>query len=216
MLKEDKKMEAFVIIADIVNSKKIEDRGKTQSELKSTLEKINNRSKNLLSPYTITLGDEFQALYESSEDILKDVFEILIKLFPIKIRFSICYGDISTEINRKESIGMDGKAFYAARDGIYQLKEFDFSIIQFYGDNFKSVEYINKSLILSMSVMNHWKYNAFFIFNELLRNKSVKDIIPMLKISNRAVYKTISSNKLKYFAEYFVSLEKEIQTVKRV
>ena len=44
------------------------------------------------------------------------------ELYPVKLRFGIGIGEISTEINQKAAIGADGPAFYAAREIINFLK----------------------------------------------------------------------------------------------
>lgn len=205
-------MKAFVLIADIIKSREIVERNQFQLKLNSELQKINQNSEKLLSPYTITLGDEFQAVYdlESSLSLLKDIFIILLKVYPLKIRISVGYADIVTEINKEKAIGMDGPAFYDARKGINILKDHDSSIIQFYGE-LKERELINSSLKLSMSFMANWKRNTLFIFNELLNNSSVKDIIPRLDISERGVYKIINTNNLRDFVEYFSSLGEAVK-----
>lgn len=41
------------------------------------------------------------------------------------IRFSIGWGDISTELSSRSSLGMDGPAFYLAREGIESLRKRD-------------------------------------------------------------------------------------------
>lgn len=205
-------MKAFVLIADIIKSREIVERNQFQLKLNSELQKINQNSEKLLSPYTITLGDEFQAVYdlESSLSLLKDIFIILLKVYPLKIRISVGYADIVTEINKEKAIGMDGPAFYDARKGINILKDHDSSIIQFYGE-LKERELINSSLKLSMSFMANWKRNTLFIYNELLNNSSVKDIIPRLDISERGVYKIINTNNLRDFVEYFSSLGEAVK-----
>jgi len=203
-------MNYIVLIADIIKSKEIDNRDKLQSELQNKLDEISNNSKGLLSPFTITLGDEFQAVYNKGQYLLKDIFNILVKIYPVSIRFSIGWGEITTDINKKSSIGMDGEAFYNARDGLDRLKKVDYSIIQFYGDLFKSTEFINKSLSLSLSIMSDWKANTWFIFNQLMHNKPVKKIAPKLNITERGVYKIIDTNRIRNFVEYFNSLEKEL------
>jgi len=201
-------MNAYVVIADIIKSRQISNRKKFQKLLSDELEKVNQNSRGLLSPYTITLGDEFQAVYksQSSADLIKDIIRILLSVYPLKIRFAVGYANIATDINTKQSIGMDGPAFYQAREGLNILKELEISIIQFYGE-IKNQELINSGLKLSMSVMKSWKRNTLFIFNELLNKSTVKNIIPRLDISERGIYKIIDTNNLREFVAYFSSIE---------
>ncbi|HPB66995.1 MAG TPA: SatD family protein [Spirochaetales bacterium] len=66
-------MKALCVIADLVDSRGIADRGRFQRGLKASLEALSSRrGARLLSPYTITLGDEFQALYRDSGTLLAD------------------------------------------------------------------------------------------------------------------------------------------------
>jgi hypothetical protein len=204
-------MYAFVVIADIIKSRQISNRRHFQEHLKDQLEKVNQNSSGLLSPYTITLGDEFQALYQlqSSADLLRDIMRILLNVYPLKIRFAVGYERIATKINREQSIGMDGPAFYQAREGLNAIKGLDISIIQFYGE-IKNSLLINSALKLSMSVMNSWKKNTLFIFNELINASTVKKIAPKLHISERGIYKIIDTNNLREFVEYFLALEQTL------
>ncbi|RPH93279.1 MAG: hypothetical protein EHM72_16475 [Calditrichaeota bacterium] len=204
-------MRYIAIIADIIKSKEIDHRNQFQSELAVTLQKINTTSSSIISPYTITLGDEFQAVYRDGEWLLRDLLTILIKVFPIQMRFAIGYGGITTDINREKSIGMDGPAFYEAREGLTLLKKLNHSVIQFYGDPFPHKELANKSLQLAFSLMSDWKKNTLTIFNELFNQQLVKNIGPTVRISERGVYKIIDTQRLRDFVEYFLCLETEVK-----
>ena len=70
----------------------------------------------------ITLGDEFQGLLNNPAYAIEIVKYIQRELYPVKLRFGIGIGEISTEINQKAAIGADGPAFYAAREIINFLK----------------------------------------------------------------------------------------------
>ena len=87
-------MKKIVLIGDIVDSKSISERGKIQSQLNTVFKKINN-DKLLLSPYTITLGDEFQAVYSKADSVFNHIWQISLAIYPLKIRFSIGAGNIN-------------------------------------------------------------------------------------------------------------------------
>lgn len=53
------------MIGDLIDSKKISDRGRFQHRLQATIERI-NQAGNSVSPWTLTLVDEFQAVYEEA------------------------------------------------------------------------------------------------------------------------------------------------------
>ncbi len=51
----------------------------------------------IAAKFTITLGDEFQGLLSSPEVLMDIVDYIKVHLHPIKVRFGIGFGDMSTE-----------------------------------------------------------------------------------------------------------------------
>jgi hypothetical protein len=114
----------LVLIADVVASRTIVDRETTQQVLVSTLAELNVKGRDqLASPYTITLGDEFQAVFHRADRIFADALEIMRALHPVQVRFSWGLGDLRTPINPALAIGMDGPAFHWAREGMRMLKD---------------------------------------------------------------------------------------------
>ncbi len=200
-------MKYLAVIADIIKSREILNREDFQLKLTNKLEQLNNSSKNIISPYTITLGDEFQSVYKSADGLLEDFYEILIELYPVKIRFSVGLDLISTNLKTNTSLGMDGPAFYKAREGIETLKNKKISLVQFFSSQTDELDLINKSLILMNSIMNNWKYNSLFIFNELLNTNQIPKIANSLEISTRGVYKTITTNNIKEFVRMHQMIE---------
>ena len=197
-------MNYCAVIADIINSKKIDNRGELQNRLATALNDLNKSSSNLVSPYTITLGDEFQAVCKAETAVISELFTIMKAIYPVKIRISVGIGSISTKINRSSAIGMDGPAFYTARDGMNEMKRYNFTNIQFFtGEASNEISLINRMHSLVFSMMDKWKPNTFYTFEALLKNKNIKDIQTELDISERAVYKLIETHNLNYYFDYF-------------
>ena len=112
-----------VIIGDMIDSKKIIDRKNTQIRLKKVLSEINNKyAKDIASKFTITLGDEFQGLLKSKNNIMNIIFDIEMEMSPISLRFGIGVGEISTEINFEYSSEIDGSSYHRARTMIEKLE----------------------------------------------------------------------------------------------
>ena len=110
-------MQYYAIIGDIKRSKKIE-------KLKKILDNVNSIYNNDISAkFLITLGDEFQGLLEITAPILEIIKYIQREIYPIKLRFGVGIGNVSTLINHEAAIGADGPAFYAAREMIEFLRE---------------------------------------------------------------------------------------------
>ena len=192
-------MKKIVLIGDIVDSKSISERGKIQLQLNTVFKKINN-DKQLLSPYTITLGDEFQAVYSKADSVFNHIWQISLAIYPLKIRFSIGAGNITTKINKKQAIGMDGPAFYNARNGLNELKESGF-LFTINSDELISKEIMKQSLFLISHLISGWKKSRFDILVLLNENFNIGEIAKKLKISDKAVYKNIDAGALKIISD---------------
>src|SRR6218665_467049 len=116
-------MKYLALIGDVVDSKRLPRRAEFQVKLEKTLKNTSSRNPSLASPYTITLGDEFQAVYRNADRLFADIFTIWRDLDPAKVRFAVGVGELSTSINPKQALGMDGPAFHHARDAITALKK---------------------------------------------------------------------------------------------
>lgn len=107
------------IIGDIVKSRELSSkRYNAQDNLNLILYEINQQYKDdLASQFIITIGDEFQGLITNPLILYNIIWLIENKFNYGNIRLGIGYGTISTSIN-PISIGMDGPAWYFARDAI--------------------------------------------------------------------------------------------------
>lgn len=118
-----KSQKFIAVIGDLVDSKGIADRYNFQKRLAVDLAKVGQGK--LASPYTLTLGDEFQALYADAGGLFYDLLRIRWGLDSQRCRFSVSVGKMETPINRRQAIGMDGPAFHGARAGMDVLKKSD-------------------------------------------------------------------------------------------
>ena len=109
----------FVIIGDIVSSRQIEDRAHVQTKFSAAIETLKrNNKKMFLSPPTLTIGDEFQAVLKSTTNLFLRIHQFEAEMSPVQLRFGLGLGKIDTPINTKAAIGMDGSAFHNARRAI--------------------------------------------------------------------------------------------------
>lgn len=114
----------IAIIGDIKESKKIAERKSTQLMLNGILDRINSKYETSISAkFIITLGDEFQGLLCDAKVLIDIIEEIQREMYPVKIRFGIGFGKITTDINSEMALGADGPAYYKAREAIQRLKK---------------------------------------------------------------------------------------------
>jgi len=191
----------IVTIGDVISSRKIKKRNDLQKMLLGVFNDLNTPEQNhhLISPYTITLGDEFQAVYQKADRLFLDSIRILEKTFPQKIRFSFGIGEISTDINQEQSIGMDGSAFYFAREGIVNLKDqrgnYKYNI---YGLEDPELENLfNNMLYIFSNLLEGWNKNRYYILRSTMEGKAVKEIAKELKLTDTAVYMNIYDGSIR-------------------
>lgn len=198
-------MERFlVLIADIEASKEIkeEQREMLQDRLQEELEEINQAEQAPLSPYTITLGDEFQAVFKKADGFFTHLFRILSVLYPVRVRFSLGVGSIATPINTEQAIGMDGPAFHEARNGIETLKESGFLFhLSVEEEHNATLDLINNSLQLLSHEIQGWKQNRLAILYLLREGYDYKEIVDQLDISPPAFYKNKEAGALEVVDE---------------
>lgn len=191
-------MQYLAIIGDIVNSKQVSRRDEFQTKLAGLLKEVSSRNAALVSPYTITLGDEFQAVYKNADRLFLDIFSILRDIYPNQARFAIGVGGLSTEVNRKQALGMDGPAFHRAREAITELKETPYlirlqGVPARQGPDFDHWKLLNGLLNLMSHKVVAWEENRLRILCGLLAGESVGELEDELGISKVAVYKNINA-----------------------
>ncbi len=115
-----------ILMADIVGSSKR--KGKSlMNDFKVAVAWANKRDKRqIVSPLTITLGDEFQGVVKNAHSALQIVFDLEEYLMrmenPIKLRYVIHEGEIETQLNRKNAHEMLGPGLTHARQVLVALK----------------------------------------------------------------------------------------------
>jgi hypothetical protein len=202
-------MNYLVLIADIVGSKSIVRREITQEKLSDVLKSLSKNNPGLVSHYTITLGDEFQAVFSKADSVFTETMEILTAVYPVKIRFSFGLGEIHTPINHEVALGMDGPAFYNARQGINILKNSgDLYYLEGLSDTAGNL--IKESLSLFSYTCRNWNQNRLRVFTAMNRKEEIEQIATELRISERAIYKNIAMGNLQNISRLLKEISETI------
>lgn len=201
-------MNRLVMIADIIDSRNLPNRSQVQTELESVLGELNGKRHQLLSPYTITLGDEFQAVYSGAAPVFPDILAIMKRLHPVEFRFAIGIAPLSTNINPERAIGMDGPAFYQARDLLANMKH-DSRTLAISGlaedDGLQEA-----ALGLFNLQLRKWRPNRLAILQRLLQDQEIAAIAQHLGITERSVYKNIHEGGLSYAIQLIRALTRRM------
>jgi len=122
------------------------------------------------------------------------------------VRFSIGVGTLDTPINRQQAIGMDGPAFYLARQGVERLKTTDYLFITG-GLRPEQQDIVNHSLFLVSQQIRKWKLSRLQVFRLLQQGLSVADMTRKLDLTDKAIYKSIDQGELKVIHQLFLDIE---------
>lgn len=198
----------IAIIGDIRESKKIDQRSQVQNKLRLVLEEVNEKyDSEIASKFTITLGDEFQGLLSKGAKTMDIITEIEMKMHPVKIRFGVGLGAITTALNKEISIGADGPAYYLARDAVEFIKanekkkQTNTPDVRFQaeGDNQVIIMMINTVLSLLTVIKDTWSdRQREIIWDMACHRDSQVDVAKRFNIKQPAVQKSLSKGK--YYA----------------
>lgn len=188
-------MQVIVLIGDLVASKESGDRAALQRKFEQVMQRLNATGTAVLSPYTITLGDEFQAVLSDGYAALDQSIRIRARMRPDAMRLSLAAGALSTPLKRDNAIGMDGPAFHLARRGIEQLKKSG-GAYHIGGLPEALGELVNCSLRIAELGIDKWNENRWNIALGMREGRKVRQLSEQLGISESAVYKNIKESGL--------------------
>lgn len=199
-------------MCDIVGSRKL-DQALTIEHFKKCTNFINKKySNSLLSPLTITLGDEFQGIVQNLNDtiqILIDLEEFIIENnYNIKLRYVVNYGKIDTAINKKIAYEMLGEGLTNARLIINKMKtsslRFNFKI-----DNLEKESIINNSFVIFQSIVDGWKIDKNYeLITNFLKYKDYKIVAEKMNKERSLMWKREKSLNLNSYNSVKEILEK--------
>lgn len=220
-------MNYIAIIGNIIHSKQVSQRSNTIEGLKQQLNSINySFSQNLASPFTLTKGDEFQALCKPNPHIFLMIDQIQLAFRDqLEIKFGIGLGKILTVIDPKQSIGVDGPAYWEAQKAIKVIQDKDdygSSLVAFSSEYKQIDRVINPLLTSSDFIKATWNSSQTDLFEFLISNKvyqeefKQKPIAEKMKLSQSAFTKRLKSSGIKlYFRNRKTAMDLILQLSQR-
>jgi len=193
---------AFILMADIINSREFlpEPLMNNFRELSSEIS-VAFKS-NFISPITITLGDEFQCVVKSEKagiEVILAFEEQIIKLgFNFVLRFVLLQGKIETEINSKVAQGMLGEGFIEARHALQELKRTDNRyFIKLSNPAYKSLEPL---LQIYQYFKDRWDVTKDYpIVAKFLQNLDYGEVAKVLDMNPSQVWKRKKTFKINQY-----------------
>jgi len=120
-------MNSVILMGDVIDSND-QPQSKLMDEFKGVVQFSNGQYKDeIISPLTITLGDEFQGIVDSINTGVMTIIlieeQMIERNLDFKIRYVLHEGDIETEINKERAYEMLGEGLTKARDELNGLKK---------------------------------------------------------------------------------------------
>lgn len=210
-------MDYPILMADIINSGKKDSR-LLMAQLKEIVRLINKKP-HILSPLTITLGDEFQGLIDTVANGVKAIMEIeevIIKnQFDLKLRYVLNYGRIDTEINTKAAYEMLGEGLTEARNKLNNLKNKDSRFLILLGHKMTdTANIINNAFIIYQSFTDSWKLNDYPIVAEFLKTDDYKIVAEKVNLDRSSAWrrrKSLNMYEYETIKNIILTLSKNIK-----
>ena len=199
----------LALIADVIDSKMVQERLDLQKQVEKTLQKMNELFGDYLaSRFTLTLGDEFQALLEVDAPVFQIIDTLRLELNPTQLRFGIGLGEIVTAIDPLQSVGADGPAYWNARGAInFVHQKNDYGNTQIYFSSGKENQdfFVNALIASGEAIRSSWRDSQEEILLNLLKRSvysesfSQQDLAQSLAINPSALSKRLKSSSVRVY-----------------
>ena len=199
----------LALIAYVIDSKMVQERFELQKQVEITLQKMNELFGDYLaSRFTLTLGDEFQALLEVDAPVFQIIDTLRSELTPTQLRFGIGLGEIVTTIDPLQSIGADGPAYWNARAAINLVhQKNDYGNTQIYFSSGKENQdfFVNALIASGEAIRSSWRDSQEEILLNLLKRSvysesfSQQDLAQSLSINPSALSKRLKSSSIRVY-----------------
>ncbi len=201
---KQKREDYIILMADIIQSNNYQ-QAKLMSDFKELVYFINTKySRQLTSPLTITLGDEFQGVVKDTQTAIDIIFDLeeknLLDKKGIKIRY-VCYeGAIDTPINPTIAYEMLGEGLTNARKKLNWLKKEKNRFYFELKNTSLSTLYYNTFIIFD-SILEAWQEKDVALVASFLENEDYKKVAQALGKNRSLIWKREKSLRLnEYYA----------------
>jgi len=204
------KSDYLVLMADIIKSRDFDQKNAMEG-FHEIVHSVNKQWRgSLLSPLTITLGDEFQGIVRGMGDIADVVFALeeqsVIDGIEFKLRYALYQGAVDTPINKHLAYGMMGDGLTLARQRLSVMKRssnrFHFS----FRDDAKS-KVINDSFLVFQSIVDKWNVDKdYYLVASFLKEQDYKDVAVTLEKDRSLMWRRMKSLQM----EEYLAMKKVI------
>ncbi|MBM4241878.1 MAG: hypothetical protein FJ150_09510 [Euryarchaeota archaeon] len=203
----------YVLLGDVISSRKIKNRDKFQKKLINTCDEINNAHKNdIYAKMKIIKGtDEIGCLLTDISSLYEIIEHTSKRLDPNILRFVLIKDEIDTGLDSKDISKMDGPAFHKASRIMFSLKK-EKLIFHMETGNYIIDSLITNNINLIYLIKNRWSSKKIQIINEYETIKDQRKTAERLGIAQQIVSYHLKSSNWKEIKEIEKNLKEIIMT----
>jgi hypothetical protein len=192
-----------ILMSDIVNSS-----GRNATALMRSFSNVVNavnkkNHRQILSPLTITLGDEFQGVVRNVQAALQVIFDIeelaMTAAPPFQLRYVVVEGDINTEINKAKAYAMLGPGLTEARERLTSMKTTR-SRFQVKIRNESRSEDLNLMFVVMQGIEDQWTAAQKKVVSAFLKFGDYRTVAEKLKKDPSSTWKRRKSLMIAEFS----------------
>ncbi len=188
----------FALMGDIIDSESAVDKRTLHANFNTVIDSANEKFRHsLISPLTITLGDEFQGFNTQIHNAYEIATYIRLYLLELQIRcrFVIAQVEIETPINKKIAWNMMGKGLAEARNLLEQKS--DPNIYRFLLPDYPLITPLLNAVGLAMTdIEESWtKTQTGYMYEMFKTLPEIEEIANSRNVTQRNVYKVLSAAK---------------------
>ncbi len=193
--------ELYVLLGDVVDSRKLNQREYFQKRLNHACTEINQRYKrDLYADMKIIKGaDEIRCVLKTVENVYNIMDFVWNEIYPQKMRFVLVRGLIDTSLSNRDITQMDGPAFHHASNMMNSLKKSGLFFEMSLGNDVTDAA-LKGQVNLIIIIKNSWSSRRREIVRMYEKEGSQKDVADKMGISQQAVSKNLKEsmwNKVK-------------------
>ena len=169
----------YILMGDVIGSSKY-DAQKLRREFMDLISSCNkNLNPVIISPYTVTLGDEFQGIAASLHAMIESIFfleeSVLHKKLAFKIRYVAVQGDIDTPVNRLKAHTMMGSGLTKAREILTDKRRGKPRFIFDLSDTY-TMDQLNRLYMVYDGLTGRWSRGDGSLIFDMLVNQNNEEV----------------------------------------
>lgn len=183
--------EAYVVVADVVGSREVEDRGAFDRTLRDALSRMNDRHEDAaVADFAVLKGvDEFAGVLATPASLVAAVTDLQAALHPVSARYAAVEGVIDVGVDAGDVRRMDGPAFHRADELLGDLRDGRFALEL---DEARLAGAVTAGLDVVLARRENWTERQVEVVESYRHHGTQRATADALGVSQQAVSRVLS------------------------